>query len=90
MGGWGTNTPNGTEVYYRAVAQLVSYVIPLGLAYIGAIMMARSLSTVKIVEAQSGIWYVVLQPIGFLLYLATGLMQAFRAPFLEPFSKHID
>jgi len=90
MGGWGANTPHGTEVYYRAVAQLVAYVVPLGLAYIGAIMMAQSLSTIRIVEAQSGLWYIVLQPIGFLLYLATGLMQSFRAPFLEPFSSTID
>lgn len=90
MGGWGANTPHGTEVYYRAVAQLVAYVVPLGLAYIGAIMMAKSLSTVRIVEAQSGLWFIVVQPIGFALYLVTALMQAFRAPFLEPFSSKID
>ncbi len=90
MGGWGANTPFGTEVYYRAVAQLVAYVIPLGLAYIGAIMMAGSLSTVRIVEAQSGIWFIVVQPIGFVLYVITAQMQAFRAPFLEPFSSKID
>ena len=90
MGGWGANTPAGTEVYYRAVAQLVAYVVPLGLAYIGAIMMAKSLSTVRIVEAQSDVWFIVVQPIGFALYLVTALMQAFRTPFLEPFSSEID
>jgi len=41
---------------------------------------------VTIVEAQRGLWFVVLQPIGFLLYLVTGLMQSYRAPFLEPFA----
>jgi len=55
--------------------------VPLGLAYVGVIMMARSLSMVTIVEAQRGLWFVVLQPIGFLLYLVTGLMQSYRAPF---------
>ncbi len=89
LGGWGANTPDGAEVYYRAVAQLVSYVIPLGLAYIGAIMMAKSLSTVSIVEAQSGLWFIVTQPIGFALYIVTGLMQSFRRPFIESFSDHI-
>jgi len=74
LGGWGANTLHAVEVYYRITAQLVAYVVPLGLAYIGAIMMARSLSTVDIVEAQSGLWFIVLQPIGFALYVVTALM----------------
>lgn len=89
LGGWGANTKDAVDVYYRATAQLVAYVVPLGLAYIGAIMMARSLSTVEIVNRQAGLWYVVAQPLGFALYVVTGLMQSFRAPFLEPFSTHI-
>ncbi len=90
LGGWGANTRHAVEVYYRITAQLVAYVVPLGLAYIGAIMMARSLSTVAIVEAQSGLWFIVLQPIGFALYVITALMQSYRAPFLEPFARSID
>ncbi len=90
LGGWGANTPHAVEVYYRITAQLVAYVVPLGLAYIGAIMMARSLSTVDIVKAQSDLWFIVLQPVGFGLYVATALMQAYRAPFLEPFARSID
>jgi NADH-quinone oxidoreductase subunit H len=87
--GWGANTPDAVESCYRIVAQLVAYVVPLGLAYIGAIMMARSLSTVRIVEAQSGLWFVILQPIGFALYIVSGLMQSYRHPFLEPFADRI-
>ena len=91
VGGWGGNAPNAIESCYRAVAQLVAYVIPLGLAVIGPIMMARSLSTVSIVWAQqqSGLWYIVAQPYEFLLYIITALMQSYRAPFLEPFSERI-
>lgn len=89
LGGWGANTRASVEVYYRATAQLVAYVVPLGLAYIGAVMMARSLSTVAVVRAQQDLWFVVLQPLGFVLYLVTGLMQAYRAPFIEPFSASI-
>lgn len=84
--GWGANTSGAVDAYYRIVAQLVAYIIPLGLAYVGAIMMARSLSTVAIVEAQSDLPFIVLQPLGFALYIVTGLMQAYRAPFLEPFA----
>jgi len=88
--GWGANTPDAVEACYRIVAQLVAYVVPLGLALVGAVMMAKSLSTVRIVEAQSGFWFIVLQPLGFALYLVTGLMQCYRAPFMEPFAQTID
>lgn len=89
LAGWGADTTEAVEACYRIIAQLVAYVVPLGLAYVGVIMMARSLSTVAIVEAQNDLWFVVLQPIGFLLYLVTGLMQSYRAPFLEPFADSI-
>ena len=88
--GWGANTPKAVDAYYRITAQLISYIVPLGLAYVGALMMAQSLSMVTIVEKQTSLWFVVLQPLGFALYLVTGLMQSYRAPFLEPFSEHID
>ena len=90
VGGWGSNVKTGVEGFYRIVAQLVAYVVPLGLAYIGAIMMARSLSTVKIVDAQRGLPFLLLQPLGFGLYVITGLMQSYRAPFMEPFSASIE
>lgn len=89
LSGWGANTRGAVDSFYRVTAQLVSYVIPLGLALVGAIMMARSLSTVSIVQAQRGAWFIVLQPLGFVLYLVTGLMQAYRAPFAEVFSPFI-
>ncbi len=87
--GWGANTRDAVDTYYRITAQLVAYVVPLGLAYVGAIMMAESLSMLTIVERQTDLWFVALQPIGFALYLITGLMQAYRAPFMEPFSEHL-
>ena len=90
MAGWGANTPDAVEACYRVVAQLVAYVVPLGLAYVGVVMMSRSLSTVAVVAAQRDLWFVALQPLGFLLYVVTGLMQTYRAPFLEPFADSID
>lgn len=92
LGGWGADTRSGVEAAYRAVAQLVAYVVPLGLGVIGPVMMARSLSTLSITAAQerAGLWYVVPQPLGFALYVATALAQTYRAPFLEPFADSID
>lgn len=91
LGGWGGNTPGSVEACYRIVAQLAAYVVPLGLAIIGPIMMARSLSTLNIVEAQrhAHLWYIAPQLPGFALYLVTALMQVYRAPFLEPFAARI-
>lgn len=88
VGGWGANTPNAVEACYRVVGQLVAYVIPLGLAVIGPIMMARSLSILNIANAQAdaGLWYIIAQPLGFVLYIVTAWMQTYRAPFAEPFS----
>lgn len=92
LGTWGGNTPASVEACYRIIAQLLAYVIPLGLAILGPIMMARSLSTVEIAEAQldSGLWYIVPQPLAFALYIVTALMQVYRAPFLEPFANGVD
>lgn len=91
LGGWGGNTPGSVEALYRIVAQLAAYVVPLGLAIIGPIMMARSLSALGIVAAQRAahLWYVAPQLPGFALYLVAGLMQTYRAPFLEPFAERI-
>lgn len=89
LGGWAANTADAVDACYRIVAQLVAYVVPLGLAYVGVIMMARSLSTTAIVGAQANLWFVVIQPIGFALYLITGLIQSYRAPFLEPFANSL-
>ena len=91
IAGWGGNTPGSVEACYRMVAQLIAYVVPLGLAILGPIMMARSLSTVSIVEAQdqADLWYVFVQPQGLALYIVTALMQTYRAPFLEPFADRI-
>lgn len=89
LGGWGAGSEGSIDVYYRVTAQLAAYVVPIGLAYVGAIMMARSLSIVDIVERQQGLWFVATQPIGFALYVVSGLMQSYRPPFIEPFSASI-
>lgn len=90
VAGWGANTARSVEACYRAIAQLLSYVLPLGLSLVGVAMMASSLSTQMIVKAQVGTWFVIHQPLGFFLYFATGLMLSYRNPFAEPFSKNID
>ncbi len=81
---WGQNSKNGVLATFRAGAILFSYEITIGFAIIGPVMEAQSLSLEKIVAAQHSIWYIVLQPLGFAIYLVAALMMSFRPPFDIP------
>ena len=81
MGGWASNNKYSLLGAIRSSAQMISYELPLGLSVIGVIMIAGSLSTVKIVEAQSAMWFIVYQPLGFLIYLISAVAECSRTPF---------
>ncbi|MBF6614508.1 MAG: NADH-quinone oxidoreductase subunit H [Chloroflexi bacterium] len=82
--GWSQNSKEGLFGTFRAAAHLISYEVPLGFAAIGPVMAAESLSTMRIVEAQSGLWYAVWQPLGLAIYLLAALFMTFRHPFAIP------
>ncbi len=82
--GWSQNSKEGLFGTFRAAAHLISYEVPLGFAAIGPVMAAESLSTMRIVEAQSGLWYAVWQPLGLAIYLLAALFMTFRHPFDIP------
>jgi NADH:ubiquinone oxidoreductase subunit 5 (subunit L)/multisubunit Na+/H+ antiporter MnhA subunit len=79
--GWSQNSKEGLFSTFRAAAYLVSYEVPLGFAAIGPVMAAQSLSTQRLVETQAGLWYVVWQPLGLVIYLLAALFVTFRHPF---------
>lgn len=85
MLGWGANHPAGTAGAFRAAAQLVSYVVPLGFAVTGAVMAGQSLQAVEIVNHQR-IWYGIWQPLGLTIYIAAVFGQTYRPPANLPFS----
>ncbi|MDX6651447.1 MAG: NADH-quinone oxidoreductase subunit, partial [Solirubrobacterales bacterium] len=68
----------------RSAAQLISYEISMGLALLGVIMMSGSLSLTSIVYAQDGIWYVIPQFLGFIIFMVAGFAETNRAPFDLP------
>jgi NADH-quinone oxidoreductase subunit H len=84
LGGWASGSKYSFLGAMRAAAQLISYEISMGLALLGAIMMAGSLSLVSIVEAQDQVWYVIPQFVGFLIFLVAGFAETNRAPFDLP------
>ena len=84
LGGWASGSKYSFLGSMRAAAQLISYEVSQGLAIIGVIMTAQSLSLVSIVHAQAGLWFVVPQLVGFLIFLTAGFAETGRAPFDLP------
>jgi NADH-quinone oxidoreductase subunit H len=69
----------------RSAAQLISYEVAQGLALVGVIMMAGTLSLTEIVEyQQSTTWFIIPQFVGFLIFLIAGFAETNRAPFDLP------
>jgi len=87
LGGWASGSKFSFLGSMRAAAQLISYEIAQGLALVGVVMMAGSLSLTEIVEAQSGsgnLWYVIPQFVGFIIFLVAGFAETNRPPFDLP------
>jgi NADH-quinone oxidoreductase subunit H len=87
LGGWASGSKYSFLGAMRSAAQLISYEVSQGLAIIGVVMMAGTLSMTEIVAAQTGsgnIWYVIPQFFGFLVFLIAGFAETNRAPFDLP------
>ncbi len=84
LGGWASGSKYSFLGAMRAAAQLISYEIAMGLALLGVVIMAGSLSLVDIVKAQGEIWYVVPQFVGFLIFMVGGFAETNRPPFDLP------
>jgi NADH-quinone oxidoreductase subunit H len=81
IAGWASNNKYALLGGLRATAQMVSYELTLGLSFIGPVLIANSLSLREIVLAQKSIWFLIYQPIGFLLFLLASIAEVNRAPF---------
>src|SRR5437660_3358711 len=91
LGGWSSGNRYSLLGSLRSAAQMVSYETSLGLALSGTLMWAGTLSMVGIVKAQlpygptgQGIWFILAQPLGFVIYIIAGVAEVNRAPFDLP------
>ncbi len=84
LGGWASNSKYALLGGLRAGAQMVSYELALGLSIIGVLLLSQSLSMVQIVEAQNRIWFVLLQPVAFVIYIICAVAETNRLPFDMP------
>ncbi len=81
LGGWSSGSKYSFLGAMRAAAQLVSYEVSQGLALVGVLMTAQTLSLTGIVTAQKGMWYFIPQFFGFLIFLVASFAETNRAPF---------
>jgi len=81
LGGWSSGSKYSFLGSMRAAAQLISYEVSQGLALVGVVMTAGTLSLTEIVDAQKGMWFVVPQIVGFLIFLTASFAETNRAPF---------
>ncbi|MBA3714796.1 MAG: NADH-quinone oxidoreductase subunit NuoH [Pyrinomonadaceae bacterium] len=86
LAGWSSNSKYALLGGLRSSAQMVSYEVAMGLALVGALMFARTLSLSGIVAAQGSdtMWYILYQPLGFAIFLISGIAENNRAPFDLP------
>jgi NADH-quinone oxidoreductase subunit H len=86
LAGWSSNSKYALLGGLRSSAQMVSYEVAMGLSLIGGLMFARTLSLSGVVEAQAqdSVWFLVYQPVGFLIFLVSGIAENNRAPFDLP------
>ncbi len=84
MAGWASNNKYSVLGAIRSVAQNVAYEIPLLITLMSIILMVGSFSLVDIVAAQSKYWFVLTQPLAFILYITCATAETNRAPFDLP------
>jgi NADH-quinone oxidoreductase subunit H len=86
LAGWASNSKYALMGGLRSSAQMVSYEVAMGLSIVGALMFSRTLSLSGFVYGQQtdAVWYILYQPLGFLIFLVSGIAENNRAPFDLP------
>ena len=84
LGGWSSGSKYSLLGAMRSAAQLISYEVSMGLALLGVVMMSGSLSLVSIVHSQGGMWFILPQFVGFLIFMLAGFAETNRTPFDMP------
>ncbi|WP_394581260.1 NADH-quinone oxidoreductase subunit NuoH [Cytobacillus firmus] len=83
-GAWASNNKYALLGGMRAAAQMISYEIPLVMSVLGIILLTGSLNLNEIVEAQKNGWFIIWQPIAFILFLIASTAELNRVPFDLP------
>jgi NADH-quinone oxidoreductase subunit H len=87
LGGWASNNKYSLLGALRGASQMIAYEVFMGLSLMGVVMLSRSFNLADIVAAQERMWFVVLQPVGFVIFFIAGLAETHRLPFDIPESE---
>ncbi|MGI0141695.1 MAG: complex I subunit 1/NuoH family protein [Candidatus Micrarchaeales archaeon] len=81
IAGWASGNKFSSISAQRSVMLLISYEIPLFIVIASIVVLAKSFSFTQIVSAQSGLWYIVLMPLGFVVFFIALVAELERPPF---------
>jgi len=84
LAGWASNNKYSLLGSLRALHQMVAYEIPMILSVLGVVVLSGSLDLVKIVYAQSSVWFILFQPLGAVVFFICVLAELERIPFDLP------
>jgi len=84
LAGWSSNNKYAMLGGLRSTAQMISYELTLGLSFVTAIILANSMDLTEIVREQSGFWFVLIQPVGAIIFWIATLAEVNRSPFDMP------
>ncbi|HUJ19751.1 MAG TPA: NADH-quinone oxidoreductase subunit NuoH [Nitrospirota bacterium] len=84
LAGWASNSKYALLGGLRGAAQMLSYEVFMGISLMGVVMLAGSFDLGQIVDAQRGLWFVIPQFAGFVIFLIAGVAETHRLPFDLP------
>jgi NADH-quinone oxidoreductase subunit H len=84
LAGWASNNKYAMMGGLRSTAQMISYELVLGLSFVAVILLADSMQMTEIVEAQHGLPFFLLQPVGLIVFFFATLAELNRGPFDMP------
>jgi NADH-quinone oxidoreductase subunit H len=84
LGGWSSNNKYALLGSIRGASQMVSYEVFMGLSVMGVVMMSGSFRLIDIVNAQANHWFILTQPVAFVIFFIAGIAETHRLPFDIP------
>ena len=84
LGGWASNNKYSLLGALRGAAQMISYEVFMGLSLMGVVMLSGSFRLTDIVLAQKEHWFIMTQPVGFVIFMIAGIAETHRLPFDIP------
>jgi len=84
LAGWSSNNKYAMLGGLRSSAQMISYELALGLSFATSIILAGSMNMLEIIDKQKAVWFVLIQPVGAIIFWIATLAEVNRAPFDMP------